>query len=189
MNTPESAPATPPPAAEVPVFERGLWSRTWFMLLLCVTFVILDWSLIPLQVFPIVFIFPVMLVAWNRSIWLATGAAVLLALTRVVHQLMFSIHPLRADDVADMLVCFFVLELLGLLTNLLGVQSRQLRQRVRALEGLLPICSFCKSIRDDRQEWVRFEEYLTSHSEATVSHGLCPECAQKHYAAFLRPKS
>ena len=82
----------------------------------------------------------------------------------------------------------FPLLLLALLTTQLGRQSRQLRQRVRVLEGLVPICSFCKSIRDDQQEWVRLEEYITQHSEAVISHGLCPDCARKHYGEFYPPK-
>jgi hypothetical protein len=129
-----------------------------------------------------------MLVAWNRPLWLSALCAALLSLTRVLHQVAFTPSPIMVNDMADALICFFVLALLALLTTLLGRQSRQLRQRVRALEGLLPICSFCKSIRDDKQEWVRFEEYLNVHSGAVVSHGLCPVCAQKHYGDFYPPK-
>ena len=175
-----------PPA--VPAFECGLWNRPWFMIILCFVFVGLDWELIPLQVFPVVFVFPLMLVAWNRPLWLSLASAVLLSLTRVIHQVAFSTKPVVMMDMADALVCFFVLLLLALLTTLLGQQSRQLRQRVRALEGLLPICSFCKSIRDEKQDWVRFEEYLAKHSDAIVSHGLCPDCAKKHYGEFLPKK-
>ena len=186
MNNPVAQPKTPPPDA--PIFERGLWNRVWFMAILCLVFVALDWELVPLQVFPVVFIFPVMLIAWNRPLWLSATCAGLLSLTRILHQLVFSANPVVVNEFADTLICFFVLELLALLTTLLGTQSRQLRQRVRALEGLLPICSFCKSIRDDKEAWVRIEEYLTQHSDAIVSHGLCPDCAKKHYAEFLPKK-
>jgi len=171
-----------------PSFEGGLWNRPWFMILLCVVFVGLDWELIPLQVFPVVFVFPLMLVAWNRPLWLSMVAAILLSLTRVLHQMVFMEKSATNLEFADALICFFVLLLLALLTTLLGQQSRQLRQRVRALEGLLPICSFCKSIRDDKQEWVRLEEYISKHSDAVISHGLCPDCAKKHYAEFYREK-
>jgi DNA-binding response OmpR family regulator len=56
-----------------------------------------------------------------------------------------------------------------------------LRQHIKHLEGLLPICCSCKKIRDNNQ-WVRLEEYITDHSEATFTHGFCPECA----AQFMR---
>ena len=188
MNSPEENLKKLPPPADAPPFEGGLWNRPWFMLLLCLVFVGLDWELIPLQVFPVVFVFPLMLVAWNRPLWLSPASAVLLSLTRVLHQEFFATRPVIAKDIADACICFFVLLLLALLTTQLGRQSRLLRQRVRALEGLLPICSFCKSIRDDKQQWVRFEEYLTAHSGAVVSHGLCPDCAKKHYGDFYPVK-
>jgi len=47
---------------------------------------------------------------------------------------------------------------------------------VRRLGGLLPICSYCKSIRDDSDYWHRVEEYVTAHSEAQFTHGICPKC-------------
>jgi len=48
--------------------------------------------------------------------------------------------------------------------------------RVRVLQGLLPICSYCKKIRNDRNYWQRVEEYITAHTDAVFSHGICPEC-------------
>ncbi len=50
---------------------------------------------------------------------------------------------------------------------------------VKTLRGILPICSYCKKIRDDKGAWERFEAYIYNHSEAQFSHGLCPECYQK----------
>ncbi len=52
---------------------------------------------------------------------------------------------------------------------------------VRKLSGLLPICSFCKKIRDDRGYWSQLESYISDRSEARFSHGLCPECINTHY--------
>ena len=53
--------------------------------------------------------------------------------------------------------------------------------RVKMLSGLLPICASCKKIRDDRGYWKQVESYIMSHSEATFSHSLCPECVGKLY--------
>lgn len=52
---------------------------------------------------------------------------------------------------------------------------------VRVLSGIVPICSWCKQIRDDRGYWKQLEAYLSEHSEARFSHGICPECAQKQF--------
>lgn len=51
--------------------------------------------------------------------------------------------------------------------------------RVKQLEGILPICVYCKKIRDDTDKWRQMEEYISKHSEADFSHGICPECSIK----------
>jgi hypothetical protein len=53
---------------------------------------------------------------------------------------------------------------------------------VKRLQGLLPICMHCKSIRDDKDTWHRLEAYISEHSEATFTHSLCKKCYSKHYA-------
>jgi len=52
---------------------------------------------------------------------------------------------------------------------------------IRTLGGLIPICSNCKKIRDDKGYWNHLEKYLAEHSDATLSHGICPDCARKLY--------
>ena len=60
---------------------------------------------------------------------------------------------------------------------------------VRTLRGILPICSFCKKIRDDEGYWRQVEDYIRERSDAEFSHGLCPECAREHYGDFLSGKT
>jgi len=50
---------------------------------------------------------------------------------------------------------------------------------VKLLRGLLPICCYCKSVRDDRNYWHKVEQYLTNHSDAQVTSGICPACWDK----------
>jgi PAS domain S-box-containing protein len=54
-------------------------------------------------------------------------------------------------------------------------------QEVRTLSGLLPICMYCKNVRDDEGYWKRIETYLASRTGAEFTHGLCPDCQAKHY--------
>ena len=54
------------------------------------------------------------------------------------------------------------------------------------LEGLLPICSNCHSIRDDRDLWQRMETYIERHSRARFSHSICPTCMESHVGSELR---
>ena len=54
-------------------------------------------------------------------------------------------------------------------------------EHVKTLQGLLPICMHCKSIRTDEESWERIEKYIGDHSDAEFTHGLCPECLEKYY--------
>jgi hypothetical protein len=53
--------------------------------------------------------------------------------------------------------------------------------KVKTLSGFLPICASCKKIRDDKGYWNQIEAYISEHTEAEFSHGICPECAEKMY--------
>jgi DNA-binding response OmpR family regulator len=65
-------------------------------------------------------------------------------------------------------------------------------REIRKLRGFLPICANCKKIRDDKGYWTQVEVYISEHSEAEFSHGICPDCAQKMYPKYYqkddRPK-
>ncbi|MFW2373858.1 MAG: PAS domain-containing protein [Gammaproteobacteria bacterium] len=50
---------------------------------------------------------------------------------------------------------------------------------IKTLKGIIPICSYCHSIRDDKGAWSRIEAYISRHSDAEFSHGICPECEVK----------
>jgi len=61
----------------------------------------------------------------------------------------------------------------------LAARVQQLEEalvRVKQLQGLVPICSYCKKIRNDKNFWQQVEAYVSEHSEAKFSHGICPEC-------------
>ena len=54
-------------------------------------------------------------------------------------------------------------------------------KEVKRLSGLLPICAHCKKIRDDKGYWKQVEMYLEEYSDATFSHGMCPDCSEALY--------
>jgi len=62
-----------------------------------------------------------------------------------------------------------------------NIELQRALAKVRTLSGMLPICASCKKIRDDKGYWSGVEAYITEHSEAVFSHGLCPDCAKKGY--------
>ncbi|MCI5222328.1 MAG: PAS domain S-box protein [Candidatus Electrothrix sp. AR4] len=56
---------------------------------------------------------------------------------------------------------------------------------IKTLRGILPICMHCKGIRDDKGYWNQLENYITEHSEAQFSHGVCEKCVKKHYPELI----
>ena len=72
--------------------------------------------------------------------------------------------------------------------DLLASQKAELEKtlaRVNLLEGIIPICMHCKNIRNDQNTWEQLEQYFQEHSEAMFSHGICPDCRQKHYSDLV----
>ncbi|MFH1148561.1 MAG: PAS domain-containing protein [Pseudomonadota bacterium] len=63
---------------------------------------------------------------------------------------------------------------------------REALAKVKTLSGLLPICASCKKIRDDKGYWNQIEKFISEHSEAEFSHGICPECITKLYPELNR---
>jgi len=61
--------------------------------------------------------------------------------------------------------------------------------QVKTLRGFIPICANCKKIRDDKGYWNEVEKYVTEHSDAQFSHGMCPDCLQKLYPDFVTIKN
>lgn len=52
--------------------------------------------------------------------------------------------------------------------------------KIKTLQGLLPICSYCKKIRNDQDYWQQIETYVAEHTQAEFTHGICPDCLEKH---------
>lgn len=63
-------------------------------------------------------------------------------------------------------------------------ELREAMSRVKVLQGLLPICCYCKKIRDDQNYWQQVEQYVCTHTDVQFSHGVCPDC----YDQVLRPQ-
>ncbi len=70
------------------------------------------------------------------------------------------------------------------MNNMLQDENKQLTDyisEIKTLRGILPICMHCKKIRDDKGYWNQVEAYIQKNSEASFSHGICKECAEKYY--------
>lgn len=82
-----------------------------------------------------------------------------------------------------LLVGFQVLAAFGLVAMVVDrmrCRAEESERRVERLEGLLPICSYCKRIRDKKGSWQRLEAYIEDRSTVEFSHGICPDCMKKY---------
>lgn len=103
-----------------------------------------------------------------------------------------------AVEVWNTLVHFSFFSISALLMHAVRINIEQREELIRELKtaknevvtlsGLLPMCSSCKRIRDDKGYWNQVDVYITEHSDAMISHGLCPECARKMYPNFYKKK-
>ena len=63
-------------------------------------------------------------------------------------------------------------------------ELESMRDQVKVLQGLIPICAHCKKIRNDQGFWTQLESYLAAHSEADFTHGICPECMAQYFSEY-----
>ena len=63
--------------------------------------------------------------------------------------------------------------------QLLNQELQRANDQVKTLEGMLPICAWCRKVRDDQGLWEKIEDYLARHSNTTWTHGICPDCAKR----------
>lgn len=136
--------------------------------------------------FPAVYLLPVILAAWYSGMWPALG----LAIAVPVFRLLFLVLPRQPPEHMATLALAtgfrgVVIGFLALWFARLAEFERSLERRVEVLEGLVPICAFCKNIRNEAGEWERLEKYISRRSEAEFSHGVCPSCSEKHYSNEL----
>ena len=89
------------------------------------------------------------------------------------------IIPFVFGGISGLVIGFYVFKVHDL--------NAQLAKRVNDLEKILPICSHCKKIRKaesnprDQNSWEQMEEYISHNTSSSFSHGICPECMEKHY--------
>ncbi|HKP50282.1 MAG TPA: hypothetical protein VJU17_09730 [Gemmatimonadales bacterium] len=124
---------------------------------------------------------PIGMAAWSGALWWSLALATLWPALRLGIEVLWHVTwpwKLTLDDtVLNWIVSLIFASLLWYLVR----QERKLR----VLQGMLPICGFCKRIRNG-PEWQQMEQYITEHSEARFSHTFCPECGERHYGEYLR---
>jgi K+-sensing histidine kinase KdpD len=133
--------------------------------------------------FPILFLFPIMLASVYNGRWWGVGLAIVMPTIRCYFEV--SVVPwAMPQEVINTGIRLIVLVVFAVLVDRTAQQTRALQREVTLLRGILPICSFCKKIRQEDNTWEHMETYITKRSEAQFSHSVCPDCLKVHYPDF-----
>jgi K+-sensing histidine kinase KdpD len=166
------------------MFKRhAQWIIASGILLLAMVILSLDCVALHFSRFPILYILPVMLAAWYGGRTYGFFLAIAMPLLRLWFVYVAGEHiPWSLEESClNAVIRVLTLTLIAWLTARVAVQHAALQHRVKVLEGLLPICCFCKKIRDSQGDWQPLERYICTHSEAEFTHSICPHCGKENY--------
>jgi len=153
-------------------------AKPWQCVLLSLVMVFGDYLSGSRVQFPFLYVIPVSMAAWGGNKTLAYSLSFLLPATRILMTWFWEL-PLSPYDLGINLLIRVVV-LVGLVYLLLSLQN------VRLLKGMLHTCSYCHRIETSNGEWKPIEQFMVEHSEAVLSHGVCPECADKYWGNLMR---
>lgn len=174
----------PQPPSEY-FFERYPWNDWRVLFCIALLMACCDFLAGPVVFFPVLFVIPVALMAWNcglrTGLWLGAVLCLIRFSIQYAWGIPYTLPVAIINGILRVAILFFITFLCGKLSE----QTQALRARVRTLEGLLPTCAYCKDIQDENGEWQKIEEYVTSRSEAQFTHGICPKCVTQHFSEVM----
>lgn len=153
-------------------------AKPWHWIVLSLLMVIGDFLTGSLIQFPFLYILPVSLAAWAGNRTHAYTLAILLPATRIPMAFVWNTSLITFDLAINFAIRAFVLA--GLVYLLCFVQG------MRVLRGILNACSYCHRIKTTEGNWLSPDNFIVQYSEAMLSHGICPECAKKHWGGLLK---
>jgi hypothetical protein len=137
-----------------------------------------------------------LLIARRRRI--PTGLRALLTASMALRLLATAITLLAGDPAGAAAAVSRIIGCISVLLLYQGIAGQSLKEtdrllaatatalELRQLSGIIPICMNCKRIQVGEEEWQQLEDYVSAHSRARFSHGICPECAQQVFAEMAR---
>jgi hypothetical protein len=147
---------------------------------------LLDYAVAPNAEFPGLTLFPILFAAWYGGLaWALPFAAF-----PFIHVLNVSLKGAGPDELYAALLAAGVRAVIIVPISIwiagVSASERALKQENAVLRGLLPICSYCKKIRDGQGDWQMLEKYIEDRTGATFTHGICETCAAREEAAWKR---
>ena len=146
-----------------------------------VLILLLDYATGPFIQFPILFVVPVSIATAAQGLSGGVIVAILLPLIRLSFFMRWGLQTSWTLEWVDTLVDVAILSAFAVTIDQIVRQQRQ----IKVLEGMLPICSFCKRIRDQDGEWRRIESFIAERSGAQFSHTFCQQCGKIHYPGLV----
>jgi hypothetical protein len=122
-------------------------------------------------------LFPVALATASQGHAVGVAVAVLLPIFRLSFFIEWPLPASWTLQILDTAIDVIILVVTALMIDRIVRQERA----IQVLQGLLPICSFCKRIRDDGGEWRQLEVYIAARSDARFSHTFCRDCGRRQY--------
>ena len=152
---------------------------------LAIILLIIEYASGTLIRFPITFVIPVILASWFCAPYIGYIFAAGMTIIRLSFNFFWNNQLALEPEIINAIINVVVLLFIAYVTG----KAVRMTQESKLLQGILPICSFCKKIRDKDDKWHPIEEYIEKHTDANFSHGICPGCAQLHYGEILKKHS
>jgi hypothetical protein len=121
--------------------------------------------------FPILYLLPIALVGWSGKRNQALALAIVLPCIRLIFHMIWDVPWLVTDTIINVLIRIVVFLILAYLISF--------AKELQVLKGFLHVCGYCGRIKNDNGSWISLQEYIINHSEAMLSHGICPDCVPK----------
>ena len=161
--------------------DRAARLPAWQWLGMAAAILVVDYLTGPFIQFPILFILPVALATASQGAQVGCMVALLLPLFRLSFFLRWDLRAGWLLEIVDVAIDMAILVAFALLVDRILRQHRE----IRILRGLLPMCSFCKRIREETGGWRQLETYIAERSDARFSHTFCEDCGRKHYPGLV----
>ncbi len=165
----------------------GRVSPLWW-LAVTIAMVVGDYLTGPYFQFPAIYVVPVTAAAWFSGASAGLALAVVLPLSRLAFMLTLWGEPWDATAIlATAVTRVGVFAFMAVMAARLADHERSLAREVKVLASLLPVCTYCRQIRDTEDNWMTLEAYA-AQAKNSFSAGICPDCTRKRFPEYA-PKS
>jgi hypothetical protein len=157
-------------------FRRSISSSPLVWVGFAVAAVVADFFTGPIIQFPVFYVLPVAFISWfHRARW-GLSLALLMPFARLAYFDLWDPPWTFAESAVNAAIRVAVLSTIAVLVARVSQHTHKLRQEVAVLEGLLPVCVYCKRIHAEEKGWEPIVDYVATHTQADFEETVCPRC-------------